>query len=85
MGDGFERVDVEAAISFIEHGIFRLEHGQLQNLGPFLLTAGKAFIDCPRGKGAIHSEKLHFFVKPGIKLGRFELFTLGQTRLHAGT
>ena len=32
VGDDLERIDVETAVGFIEHGVFRLEHRELQNL-----------------------------------------------------
>src|SRR2546429_2417050 len=84
MGHGLERVDVEAAVGFVEYCVFRFEYGELQNLSAFFLTAGKTFVDCARRKRAIHSKQLHFFVKARVILGRLEFFTFGQTRLERG-
>ena len=38
---GLERIDVEAAVGFIEDGVFRFEHGELQNLGALLFRRRK--------------------------------------------
>ena len=77
VGDDLERVDIEAAVGFVEDRVFRFEHGQLQNFVPLLFAAGKSFVDRARSERAIHLEQVHFFVKPGVIFGRLELLAFG--------
>ena len=80
--DDLERIDVEAAVGLIEDGVFRLEHGHLQDLVPLLLAAGETFVDRARGERAIHPEAIHFLVKLGVVIGRLEFLALRQAGLH---
>ena len=82
MRNGLERVDVQAAVGFVENGIFRLKHGKLQNFRTFLFAAGEALVDSARSERAIHTQQLHLFVKLRVIIGCLELFPFGETRLH---
>jgi hypothetical protein len=78
---GLESVDVQAAIGFIQNGIFRLEHGQLQNFSALLFAAGETLINCPGRKRPVHAEQLHFFIKLCVIVGGLEFFAFRQPRL----
>ena len=52
-------VGIEAAIGFVEHRESRLQHRQLQNLGPLHFAAGKAVVDVSLGELGIDSQLLH--------------------------
>ena len=82
--DDFERVDVEAAVGLVEHGVFRLEHRHLQNFVALLLAAGEAFIHRARGERAIHLEQIHLLVELRVVIGRLEFLALRQTGLDRG-
>ena len=43
-----QRVDVEAGVDLVEHRELRLEHRELQRLGPLLLAAGELDVDAAR-------------------------------------
>src|SRR4029077_19661023 len=85
MRNGLERIDVQAAIGLIQNGIFRLEHRQLQDFRALFFAPGKTFVDRTRRERTIHPEQLHLFVKLRVVIGRFELFTVRQTRLYGRT
>ena len=48
--DDFQRVDIEAAVGFVEHGVFRIEHCELKNFVPLFFAAGETFVDRTRGE-----------------------------------
>src|SRR5713101_4840864 len=84
MRDGLEGVDVEAAVGLVHNRVFRLEHGQLQNLHALLFATGKTFIDRTRSERAIHTEQLYLFVKLRVIVSGFEFLALRETRLRRG-
>src|SRR5262245_53527816 len=53
-GNDFKRVDVEARIGFVEHGIARLQHEHLENFVALLLAAGKSLVDAAAGERTVH-------------------------------
>ena len=50
LGDGAQRVDVEPRVGLVEHGDLGLQHRQLQQLHPLLLSAGEAFVEVTAGE-----------------------------------
>src|SRR5437773_8927491 len=45
VGNGLERVDVQAAIGLVKHGVFRLEHRQLQDFRALFFSAREALVN----------------------------------------
>ena len=52
-------VGIQAAIGLVEDREFRLQHRELQNLGPLHLAAGEAVVHIPPGELRIHLQLLH--------------------------
>ena len=44
-GDVAQRIDVQAGVDLVEHRELRLEHRELDGLGPLLLAAGELVVD----------------------------------------
>ena len=62
-GDALARkansVGVEAAVGFVEDREPRLEHGELEDLGPLHFSAGEAVVDVATGEVRIHRQLGH--------------------------
>ena len=54
LGDGAQRVDVQAGVGLVEHGDLGLEHRHLEDLAALLLAAGEAVVEVARGELAVH-------------------------------
>src|SRR5581483_2124803 len=50
VGDGAERVDVEPRVGLVEDREPRLEHRELEDLHPLLLTAGEPLVEVAAGE-----------------------------------
>ena len=53
------RVDVEAAVGFIQDGELGPQHRQLQDFGPFHFAAGKTVVHVAAGKLLVHPQLFH--------------------------
>ncbi len=68
LGDGAQRVDVEARVGLVEDRDVRLEHRHLQDLRALLLPAGEALVEVARGERAVHVEQLDRVLQLGAEL-----------------
>src|ERR1700733_1147036 len=62
LADRLQRVDVEAGIGLIEHGVLRGEDGELQHLEPLFFAARETVVDVAREKGRVHVEDAELFI-----------------------
>src|SRR5438093_3734254 len=59
VGDDAHRVDVEAGVRLVHDRHLRLEHGQLQDLGPLLLAAREALVEVAGRELVVHAQLGH--------------------------
>ena len=52
-------IHVQAAVGLVEDGQTGLEHGHLEDLVAFFLTAGEAHVDASGGERGVHLDDLH--------------------------
>ena len=81
-------VGIEPAIGFVEDGELRLQHGQLQDFGPFHFAAGKTFVHIAAGKFGIDFQLLHlgaqFLAELAHRNQLFAFFAIGPANIGRG-
>ena len=65
-------IHVKTAVGFVKDCESRVEHGHLENLVAFLLSAGKAHVHFPLGKLRLHLHECHFFTHEFKKVSCLE-------------
>ena len=56
--DRLQRIDVEAGIGLVEHGVFRLQDRELEHLEALLFATREAVVDVAAEKGRVHIERI---------------------------
>ena len=79
VGDDAQRVNVQPRIGLVQNGKLRLQQRHLQDFRALLLTPGKAVVEIPAHKGAVHLQELELLREQLAELTRF---LLAKSRPH---
>ena len=60
IGNNSQSIDIQSRIGFVKNGQFGLQHGHLENLVTFFLSARKSFVQGTRQKFAVNFQQFRF-------------------------